>query len=231
MCDNLENRSNQVWGYIIWIKVIFFKPLLIFSLAEPAENPEVLIFRQDYRINKIFCLSGLRPIGAYTPAGRKAKSILPLRGKWFTHCHNTTVMPEKNHPLSLPRPFFPLKQNCLFSASSPLASLELAIAGRRKPWKKSSPSCQATISLRLSGFAWNHLLSLSALAPKPIRVYPVNPVKKYFGFISFRLTCAFFSSLHRKLCTPAQKNVHDIPPQISSTNNISRFIYSTLVAI
>jgi len=32
--------------------------------AEPAENPEVLIFRQDYRINKIFCLSGLRPIGA-----------------------------------------------------------------------------------------------------------------------------------------------------------------------
>ena len=39
------------------------------------------------------------------PAGRKANSIIPLRGKAFTH-------------LLIPRPFFPLKRNGVFSASS-----------------------------------------------------------------------------------------------------------------
>jgi len=76
-----------------------------------------LIFRQDYRINKIFCLSGLRPIGAYppacmsygqeaAPAGRKAKRIIPLRVKSFTHYLKKAVKPSEKHPLLIHRPFF-----------------------------------------------------------------------------------------------------------------------------
>jgi hypothetical protein len=66
-------------------------------------------------------------------AGRKAKRIIPLRVESFTHYLRKAVKLSKKHPLLIHRPFFPLKRNYDFSASSPPASLELAIAGRRKP--------------------------------------------------------------------------------------------------
>ena len=75
------------------------------------------MFRQDSLDNQdIFCLSR-----------RKAKSIIPLRGKAFTHCANKTVVQGKKHSLLIPRPFFPLKRNCVFLASSPPASQARAL--------------------------------------------------------------------------------------------------------
>jgi len=105
-----------------------------FSLTECTEDAEILLkralmFRQDYRINKIF-LPFLPPAplparGVYRPEGRAyaserrtAKSIIPLQGKAFNHYANKTVKQWKKHPLLAPRPFFPLKRNCVFSASS-----------------------------------------------------------------------------------------------------------------
>jgi len=76
------------------------------------------MFRQDYKINKIF-LPFLPPARrAYASERRKAKSIIPLQGKAFNHYANKTVKQWKKHPLLAPRPFFPLKRNCVFSASS-----------------------------------------------------------------------------------------------------------------
>jgi len=77
----------------------------------------------------MFCLSVLRLIGAYppacmsygqeaAPAGRKAKRIIPLRVKSFTHYLKKAVKPSEKHPLLIHRPFFPLKPNYGFSASS-----------------------------------------------------------------------------------------------------------------
>jgi len=69
----------------------------------------VLMFRQDSLDNQDII---------FLPFQRKAKSIIPLRGKAFTHCGNKTVMQGEKYPLLIPRSFFPLKRNCVFSASS-----------------------------------------------------------------------------------------------------------------
>jgi len=76
-----------------------------------------LIFRQDYRIKKIFLPFLPIPL----KAGKKGKNLIPFQGKAFNHCTNKTVKQGEKHPLLAPRPFFPLKRNCVFSASSPSA--------------------------------------------------------------------------------------------------------------
>jgi len=63
----------------------------------------------------------------------------------------------------------------------------------------------------------------SALAPKPIRVYPVNPVKNLFAFISFHLYA-------QKIVHTALKNVQQSRPSILVSNDISTLIFGTLVA-
>ena len=78
------------------------------------------MFRQDYRINKIFFPFHLPAmgLGQARRAWKKGKSIIPLRGKTFTHCSNKTVMQRNKHSLLIPRPFFLLKRKRVFSASS-----------------------------------------------------------------------------------------------------------------
>ena len=76
------------------------------------------MFRQDYRINNIFLPFQPPARRAYVSERRKAKSIIPLRGKAFNHCTNKTVKQGKKHPLLIPRPFFPVNRNCVFSALS-----------------------------------------------------------------------------------------------------------------
>jgi len=67
----------------------------------------VLMFRQDYRINKIF-LSFRKKGKKHDPSSRGG--VHSLRRK--------TVMQGNKHPFLISRPFFPLKLNYVFTASS-----------------------------------------------------------------------------------------------------------------
>jgi len=57
------------------------------------------MFRQDYRINNIFLPFQPPAHRPYASERRKAKSIIPLRGKAFNHCASKTVKQGEKHPL------------------------------------------------------------------------------------------------------------------------------------
>jgi hypothetical protein len=61
------------------------------------------------------------------------------------------------------------------------------------------------------------------------KIHPVNPVKKYFGFISFRFSAPPFFA--QKIVHAAQKNVHPNLLIILNVNNIRKLVSGMLVAI
>ena len=65
------------------------------------------MFRQDYRIKKIFL-----------PFQKKGKKHHPSSRESFHLLRQKNSNAREKHPLLITRPFFPLKRNCVFSASS-----------------------------------------------------------------------------------------------------------------
>jgi len=85
---------------------------------------------------------------AYAPEGRKAKTLIPLRGKIpSSNMVKTKITESSNYECKHLRRYFPaLGRDCVFSPSSPPASPErLAMAGRWKVRKQqknpNNPAC------------------------------------------------------------------------------------------
>jgi len=100
------------------------------------------MFRQDYRIKKIFL-----------PFQKKGKKHHPSSRENFHLLRQKNSNAREKHPLLIPRSFFPLKRNCVFSASSPSA-IGCALG-----------ECRAGGSREKN------------------QVNPVNPVRKHFSFM------------------------------------------------